>query len=378
MSRRGPGEGTVYRRKDGRWEGTLYLGSVAGKRVKRSFYGKTRKEVVQKLDAARRQTEQGLPLAPERQTLTSYLEQWLEDAARLRVRERTFVGYETIVRRHLIPAIGQLRLTRLGPQHVQAMLAKKIEEGLAPRTVQSIHAVLRMALNDALRWELVQRNVAALVTPPRSEQSDVLTLSSEQARRLLDAAERDRLGALFSVALALGLRRGEALGLRWGDVAFERGTLRVERSLQRVGGALRLTEPKTSRSRRTIALPAPAASSLRAHRARQLEERLQAGSEWQDDDLVFTTQFGTPLDPRNVSRAFHKLLARTGLPRMRFHDLRHTCASLLLAQNVHPRVVMETLGHSRISTTMDLYSHVAPEVQRDAAVGMERALEELA
>jgi integrase len=202
----------------------------------------------------------------------------------------------------------------------------------------------------------------------------VRTLSSEQARSFLDAVQGDRLEALYTVAIALGLRQGEILGLRWIDVDFDAGTITVARALQRVGGRLMFVPPKSARSLRTVSMPTTLVAALRAHRARQLQERLAAGPDWNPDDLVFTSSTGTPLDSRNVTRRFQAALERAGLPRMRFHDARHTCATLLLAQGVQPRVVMETLGHSQISLTMNTYAHVIPELQREAADRMEAVL----
>jgi len=220
----------------------------------------------------------------------------------------------------------------------------------------------------------VGRNVATLVDPPRSQRPDVTPLSPLQARAFLMAAQGDRLEALYSVAIALGLRQGEALGLRWADVDLDAGTLRVRHALQRIDGTLQLVEPKTKRSRRTIPMPPTVTATLRAHRVRQREERLVAGARWQEHDLIFPSTIGTPADARNVVRRFHAILDRAGLPAMRFHDLRHTCASLLLAQHIPPRVVMEILGHSNISMTLDIYSHVTPALQREAAQGMETLL----
>jgi integrase len=199
-------------------------------------------------------------------------------------------------------------------------------------------------------------------------------LAPAEAKQLLAAAEDDRLGALYSVALALGLRQGEALGLSWEDIDFESRRLHVRHGLQRIAGELRLVEPKTRQSRRTIAMPGVVIDALQHHKARQTKERLLAGRRWSDTGLVFTSTIGTPIEVGNLRRSFWKLLDRAGLPRMRFHDLRHSCASLLLVQGVPARVVMETLGHSNISITMDTYTHVLPELQRQAADAMDRTL----
>lgn len=218
---------------------------------------------------------------------------------------------------------------------------------------------------------ITPRNVATLVDLPRVERDDVAALSLADARAVVDAMRGDRLEAVVTVALATGLRQGEALGLRWQDVELDEGVIHVRHALQRMGGTVQLVEPKTKRSKRTVALPASAVTVMREHRKRQLQERLWAGSRWQEGDFVFTSTIGTPMTGADLTRRFQALLAAAGLPRMRFHDLRHGAASLLLAQGVPPRVVMEMLGHSTITLTMDVYSHVIPDLRREAADKME-------
>ena len=235
-------------------------------------------------------------------------------------------------------------------------------------------AVLRIALDQAMKWTLIARNVASLVVPPHVEQHDARAFTPEEARQFLSAVHGDRLEALFSVALALGLRQGEALGLRWSAVDLENGELHVRTALQRIEGKLTVVPPKTKQSKRKITLPAVSVAVLRAHRIRQMEEQLLAGSQWEDHDLVFANTIGKPLKKANIGKRLKDLLAKAGLPPMRFHDLRHCCASLLLAQNVHPKVVQEILGHTQIATTLDLYSHVLPHVRRETADLMDRML----
>ena len=277
------------------------------------------------------------------------------------------VEYQQTIDAHLKPMLGMIQIRELTGQHVQVLIGKKVEEGLSPRTIRGIRAVLRSALSDAVKWRVVPFNAATAASLPRASRVDVRVFTPEEARKFLAEAESDRLGAIFSVALAVGLRLGEALGLRWIDVDLERSQLHVRQALQRIDGELRFVEPQSEQSRRTVALPDLVATILKRHRTRQLEERLKAGSRWKDQGLVFTTTIGTPLDERNVRRAFCSILRRAELPTIRIHDLRHTCASLLLVQGVHPRIVMETLGHSQISLTMDTYSHVLPALQQEAA-----------
>lgn len=369
MAKRGQNEGSIYQRDDGRWCAQVTLGYVDGKRKRKYLYGDTRKEVAEQLKVVLRDQQQGLPVATERQTLGEYLDRWLTDVAKPKVRPKTYHSYAQLVRLHLKPALGRHQLGKLEPQHVQAMMNAKIKAGLSPRTVQYLRAVLRRALGQALKWGMVARNVATLVDPPRVVQPEIQPLDPDQARQFLEAVRGDRLEALYAVALALGLRQGETLGLRWRDVDLDLGIVQVRVALQRVNGEKpRLVEPKTRQSRRTLPLPEALVVQLRSQRTRQREEHLLAGPRWegQDWDLVFTNTLGGPLDARHLVRAFKAHLVRAGLPDIRFHDLRHSCASLLLAQGVHPRTVMEVLGHSTITLTMNTYSHVIPQAQRQA------------
>lgn len=376
---RGHGEGTITHRSDGRWVAAVSLGWTTGpdgksKRKRKYLYGATRREVAEKLKVVLREQQQGLPVATERQTMAQFLDKWLADVVKPSVRPKTYASYAQIVRIHLTPALGRHQLSKLTPDQVQSMMNDKLASGLSPRTVQYIRAVLRQALNQALRWGVVARNVATLVDPPKTRRHDIAFLTPDQARSFLATVRGDRLEALYTVAVALGIRQGESLGLRWQDVDFDAGTLTVRYALQRVDGALRLVEPKSAESRRTVVMPTSVAAALMAHRDRLSFEKAAAGPRWVDSGLVFTTPKGTPLDARNVTRHFKARLADAGLPDMRWHDLRHTCASLLLAQGVPARTVMEVLGHSQISLTMNTYAHVMPEMKRDAAAAIDRLL----
>ena len=383
--RRAAGDGSIYRRKDGRWTGEITV-AVDGGRVRRYIYGKTQREVRERLQQAREDVRLGVTPAPERLTVADHLRGWLE-TVRPTIRATTFVSYEGHVRLHIVPILGRIPLGKLTPADVRRLLAHRLEAGASPRSAQYTYTVLSRALRQAERDGDIRRNVAALVSPPRVERHEISPLDPNQARTLLDAAQGDRLHALYAVATALGLRQGEALALRWREIDLDAGILRVTATLQRVpvmlrgpddggrGTRYRLEPPKTTRSRRTLPLPGMVTSALRDHRVRQLEERLAAGGAWQDGwDLVFTTTIGTPLDARNVSRAFTNLLQRAGLPRIRFHDLRHSAATLMLAQGVDARTIMETLGHSQIGITMNTYAHVLPAMQRDAADLMDAVL----
>ncbi len=372
--RRGKGEGNIYKRTDGRWAARVSVGYRNGKRSRRWVYGDTRSDVSLQLREVIRAHEQGTLTAPGRLTVEQYLTRWMDDSAKGKLRPRTFASYAQVVRLHIVPGLGRVPLQRLSPQHVQAWLNDRQKTGLSPRTCQYARAILRSALAQALRWGVVSRNVAALVEAPRVIRHEIRPLQPVEARRLLEVAREDRLCALFTVALALGLRQGEALGLQWDAVELEAGALHVRKSLQRVDGAWHLVEPKSARSRRTVAMPEVVMAALRVHRVSQLQERLLAGARWRESGFVFTTRVGTPIEPSNLTKAFQKLLAKAELRHIRFHDLRHTAATFLLAQGVDPRTIMETLGHSQISLTLNTYSHVLPSLQRDAAEKMNRLL----
>jgi integrase len=257
---------------------------------------------------------------------------------------------------------------------VQSLLRKKERAGLSSRTVGHIRGVLRTALNDGVRLGLVVRNVALLTDPPRHRAPAREPFTAQEARALLAAADGDRLAALYRLALTLGMRRGELHGLRWQDLDLDASTLRVARSLQRIGGAIVLKETKTERSRRTLSLPASAVATLRAHRDRQAWERQAAGGRWRESGMVFTTSIGTSIDPDRLIKEYKALLSRAGLRDQRFHDLRHAAATLMLRDGLPVHEVSAVLGHSQTSTTLNVYSHVLPGANERAAAAMERLL----
>jgi integrase len=345
---------------------------VGGKR--RVLYARTRAEAARKLTDALRARDSGELLMSSQQTVGQFLSRWLAESARPSVRPLTYRGYEVNVRLHLVPLLGNIRLDRLTPQHVQAMVNAKLAEGLSAKTVLYVKQVLRTALEQARRWELVTRNVAAVVEGPRLERKPIEPLSPNEARAFLQTIRSHRLRALFLVSLTLGLRQAEVIGLRWVDVDMAGGMLRVQQQLHRIAGELHVSGPKSDRSRRMLALVPSVVEALQEHGQRQAAERGAAGRRWRESGLVFTTTVGTPLDARRVIREYHGALAAAGLARRRFHDLRHSCATLLLVQGVSPRVVMEVLGHSEIGVTMNIYSHVIPEVQREAAERLDALL----
>ncbi|MBX6378337.1 MAG: site-specific integrase [Clostridia bacterium] len=315
----------------------------------------------------------GTFVEPSRQTLHDYLDEWLRVAAKPRVRERTYRDYEQLLRRYVRPALGSCRLAELSPVMIQDLYTRLTDQGLSPRTVRYVHSVLHNALQQAVKWRLLPQNPAKAVDLPRQKRQEMSALSQEEANRFLAAAEGTPHYTLFLVAITTGMRPSEYLALQWKDVDLKAGTVSVRRTLTRDKA---FAEPKTARSRRVIRLLPSVVQALRAHRTRQVEERLAAGARYQNLDLVFATPEGRPLDERNlVRRHFKPLLRKAGLPEtIRLYDLRHTCATLLLAGGEHPKVVSERLGHASVTLTLDTYSHVLPDMQQTSVDILERLL----
>ncbi len=373
MERRGKGEGSIRLRADGRWEATLSLPPAGGKRRRKSYFGRTRTEVARLLREALKATDEGIPIPNERTTVGGYLREWLaaKDAS---LRPESLRRYRDACELHLIPALGHVRLKALSPLDVDGAYAKLRAKGLSGTTLSLIHGVLHKALQDAARKGSVTRNVAALADKPGRTTPTMDTLRPEEAQRLLAAAEGDPLEALYVLALTTGMRLGELQALRWRSVDLERRRLQVVATYQgNVAGLPVFGEPKTAKSKRGVHLTELATSALRAHRARQAEQRLLAGPAWTDVDLCFTNGLGRPLDGDNLRRrSFARLLERAGLPPMRFHSLRHGVATLLMADGVPIKAISELLGHADISTTLRTYAHVLETTQQEARDSMER------
>jgi integrase len=366
VSRRANGEGTIWHRSDGRWCGATYAATNHGRRKRVYVYGRTRAEAREKLTALQRDLDRGVRISEERWTMEAYLTHWLETVVRPNRAPKTHQGYELVVRRHIVPILGRKRLRTLSVHDVRDLLGQLEDEGISTRGIQQTHAVLRNALQSAMRDELVVRNVAKLVQVKTPRYEVGRGLSVEQARTLLRHSQSDRLHALYVLAVYLGLRRGEVLALRWSSVDLEQGFLQVTHTLQRVGGELRFQPPKTRHSRRTIPLPPPCLEALRAHRVAQGKERLAAGPLWVDQGMVFATTIGTPIEPDNLSRSWYVVRKVLGDPPPRFHDMRHTCVSLLLAEGAPPHVVQQIVGHSAIDVTMTIYAHASLDEKRTA------------
>lgn len=387
VARRAHGDGALYARKDGRFEGVVDLGrDETGKRQRLSVYGRTRRDVAQKLKAARREHDAGLNAGDGNEALARYLERWLNlrdprtpAAGTKKLRYTTWTGYSTRLRKHVIPTLGNVPIAKLTPGHVRAVVGTLSGSGLSATTVSMVRSTLATAMRDAVNDRLIAFSPLDAVDSVARSKGHVYTLTAEQARAFLRAAQGDALEAVYVVALRAGLRESELLGLHWRDVDLDAGTLTVNSALVRVTGeGLRDFDPKTAASAATIPLAPAAVGALRTHRARQLEARLRAGQTWQPTDYVFTTEIGTAISASNLlRRSFYPLCARAGIPTrpgLRFHDLRHSCGSLLIAEGVKPKLVQAILRHSKLSTTMDLYVHAYDDDLRGAVASLDRAL----
>lgn len=373
MKRRARGEGSLHQRPDGIWTGQVSFLDAKGQRQRRTVYARSRAEAARMLDDLKRKEAGQLEMAGRQPKLADFMNEWLRTVADTQ-KPGTYENYRNVNRMYIEPVIGHIRLDRLAPLHVQSMLDEMSERGLSPRTRQLARSVLRRALRRAEQWGLVQRNVAALVDGPRVTQKEGRTLTPEQARDLLAASRSHQLEPFVAVALACGLRRGEALALRWSDVDLHNGFIAVNRTMARIGGQLIFDEPKTRGSKRRVAMPAACIEVLERHQEAQREWRAKAGERWQDHDLVISTPIGTPIDPANVLHEFGRLSERAGIGRWTPHEMRHSAASLLLAQGVPLEVVSEVLGHSSIRITKDVYGHLLEGQIRSAADAMERTL----
>ena len=363
MARRSTGEGSIGKRADGTYYGTIRL---EGKR--RWVYGETRKEVAGKLKALQQKHEEGVHLDADRTTVEEFLERWLKDVVKHRNKHKTYTTYEQTIRSHIKPILGKIALGALRPDHIQT-LVNDLAKNKAPRTVRNVRAVLRQALNQAMRWRYVTFNAAALVETPRIEKFEIQPFSREEARRFMEHLKGHRLEALYLMALFLGLREGELLGLLITNLDLAAGTVKVDGMLQWQEGKLVRTTTKTKASVRILPLPASLLPALKEHLQRQQ-------ATFPKNPYVFASTAGTPLYPRNLVRQFKGLLEEAGLRAIRFHDLRHTTATFLIARGEHPRTVMDILGHSQISTTLNTYGHILDETRTDAITGLDGFLNE--
>ncbi|MFF3319346.1 tyrosine-type recombinase/integrase [Streptomyces sp. NPDC003035] len=366
------GAGTITQRKDGRFQAAVYVLQPDGTRARKFAYGQTWAECDAKRRTLLDKAANGIPVPTRSAKLSEWLPYWLDNVVKPRRKLSTYDKYEAHVRLYLVPMVGSKRLESLGVADVRRFLVQ-LEKKTTAATAKESHRVLRTALTAACREELITRNVATLVEPPRAKARELSPWSLDETLDFLAAARRDPLYAAFVLAIAMGLRRGELVGLRWTDIDLDKRVLYVRQQTQRRRGVLYDDDPK-GRRRRAVPLPAMCIAPLRWHRMRQSDQRAKAGEKWQDGGYVFTTSTGRPVEPRNVYRSFTRVAASAGLRVIRLHDARHGCATLLTAAGVAPRVVMEILGHSQISITMDVYTHVVQDTQREAISHMDRLL----
>jgi integrase len=373
--RRGRSEGTIGLRPDGRWEVRVDLGrGLKGQRQRKSVYAATQAEAIDELREFGGRAVDGRLVMSSTPTVAHYLEDWFttnQDGWRASTQR----GYRLAIDLHLVPAFGPMRVESLTPQRIQRWLTQHKQQHGARRRIALAHAVLRSALSEAKRLQIVAFNAAELVKVPTAATRPIVPLTIAQAAIFVKGAAAHRLGPLFTVALACGLRLGEASGLRWEDIDLESGDVQIQQQLQLVGTRLLLQPLKTEKSRRALVLPNVCLTALRVYRTRQLEERLKAGQDWIETGLVFTSykrsntdrKIGKPLHPRNILRTLHELLDDAQLPRCRFHDLRHSAASLLLAEGVQLAEISKLLGHAELRLTSDLYSHLQRQTASKAA-----------
>jgi len=378
-------KGHIRQRSKGSWTIWVDLGRdpETGKRKQQTFtvHG-TKRDAERELRDLLHSLEAGSYIKPSRITLGQWLEQWCQSYVAMHCSTRTAESYQSEVRRHIIPALGTIPLTRLQPQHLETYYARALSQGridgrggLSRRTVLYHHRILSEALSHAVKMGLLGRNVVEVVDPPRVERTNWETLAPENVPKFLEAAQEAPYYELFYMALYTGMRLGELLGLRWCDVDLDMAALSVVQALYKRSGVCKMVEPKSSRSRRRIALSPSLALLLRQYKADQQAQRILLGEPLADSGLVFSHIDGKPLDPGVVSHTFAKLLRKAGLPHIRFHDLRHSHATLLLKAGIHPKIVSERLGHANIGITLDTYSHVLPGLQERAAERFDEMLE---
>ena len=378
--------GSIRRRGKNSWELTIDLGHDADGKRRRKFvaFKGSKADADKKLRELVTALDKGMSLDTSKATVREFLERWMRDYVATNTAPSRKDGYGFIVRCHLIPSLGRILLDKLQPIHLQEYYARALsggrsdgKGGLSARTVQHHHRVLSEALSHAVKWGLITRNVAHAVDPPRPSRTEVAILIPVDVDKLLDVAEGTPYYALIFAALYSGLRRGELLGLRWSDVDLLMATISVSRSLQKLyGGEISVREPKSARSRRLIPMPPSLAILLRQHKEQQKEQKVIFGSMLRENDYVFAHPDGSPLDPTTVSHTFAKLARKAGLSNIRFHDLRHAHASLMLRTGADPKVISERLGHSSIAITMDIYAHILPGLQEEAVIRFEDALKQ--
>lgn len=368
------GAGTVFQRKDGRWEAKFKV-EETGKY--KSLYAPTEKEAYQKLQEALSQQKQGTLAIGKDQTIKQFLEYWLEDVEKPAVRLRTYINNRIIIHKYLIPGLGHVKLQKLTAQQLQLYYAKKLREGLSNSRIVRLNSVLHKALDHAKRIKLIGFNVADRLDLPKVELHDALFLTPEQARLLLQEAKKKDLDALIALALVTGMRKGEILALRWSDIDLDKGILQIARTVSYFPQHHFVeSKPKTKSSERSIKLPHIVIEMLICHRKIQQEKRKKVGDKWVDNNLVFCNKRGGFVTDGTVRYQLDRLLENAGLPYMRFHDLRHSAATILLSMKVPINVVQRLLGHSDVAMTLRIYGHILSSMQDDMIDGLDELYKE--
>lgn len=360
--RRAKGEGSIFQRSDGSWQGAATTGyDEQGKQRKKYLYGKTQSEVVEKLQALKQQLADG-SYSENTLTLAVYLQRWLQEKARV-VKPSTLEQYEYCVNLKIVPRVGRIMLDKFTPLQVQTLVAEVADDG-GVATANKCRVVLSNAYKQAVRLKLVTENPVTATDPLPSKRREMILWTPEQAERFLDLAQSHRLYALFYVAISTGMRRGELLGLRWQDVTDS--TLKICQTIVKVKGKLVVGTPKTKKGKRTIHISPDVVEVLQEHRLRQLAEKAKAGEYWVKNNLVFASEVGTPQDPDNLKRVRYQLMDEAEVPRVRLHDLRHLHASIAIRHGTDPTALAARLGHSRPSLTLDVYTHPYEEARAKA------------
>jgi integrase len=378
VARRANGEGSIYHRKDGRWEAAAYVSTASGIRKRVRVYGRTREEAHNKKLAVQAQAQKGIPVPDKSWKLADFLDYWLEQSVRKNDKLTTYERYETVVRLHLKPRLGKFRLVELSVPLVQQFFNEQSTIGRSAATLDNTRKVLRACLTEAERLELVFRNVGRLVRPAKYKPPEARAWTASETDRFLEVVKSDRLYPAFVLLVLYGFRRGELLGLRWCDIDFTNEVLHVRQQVQRTGGKLRLTELKTDASRRDEPLTPVAAQVLADHREKQIAARIAAGHNWAgssiEDDLIFTTRTGCPIEPRNFSRSFQRIRAQHNLRRIKVHEVRDTNATLQMNLGTPDRHIQAILGHADVNTTRRLYQHSDMGNRRTAVKKVEQRL----
>lgn len=369
-----------FRKRGKKWSFTIDIGRdlETGKRKQKTLSGfNTKKEAEKSCAEMITQIENGLYVDVSKGTIKEFILQWMDTHAKQTLRESTFDVYKWIIDSHIIPGIGMITMDKITTLDIQKFLNKKKVDGLSSEYIKKMYNILHGSFEKAVVWGLIQKNIVSAAEPPRSESKDINTWNIEQASSFLEHTKGEFFHIAYVIAIYTGMRKGEILGLRWKDIDMEASRLSIRQTIYRTRVGLIFQEPKTKSSKRVVALPDIVIQSLKKQKHEQNKWKIQLGPAFLDHDLVVTNYEGKPVDPRNLTRHFTKMIKECELPKIRFHDLRHTHATIMLQLGEHPKVVSERLGHSRVAITMDTYSHVTPDMQKEASDKFAAAIQKI-